>query len=181
MIKAFLDGTYMALGNLQNMLVPFRSDHTIELTNAKAIEIEQSLCASKLRNHLYQKLYLPCCKIFFEDHCDEILQFSIDYQRDMLQIISGIYSQLCGGFKFVLKSAGVNDLITNLKTKEPKSKSISLTTAKTTNSFEVEMLVEMGFSTENAAKALELSNYSFDAALELLLKNKDLFETEVKD
>ena len=56
-----------------------------------------------------------------------------------------------------------------------------MTTAKTTNSFEVEMLVEMGFSTENAAKALELSNYSFDPALELLLKNKDLFETEVKD
>lgn len=73
MIKAFLDGTYMTLGNLQNMLVPFRSEFTHEISGAKAIEIEQSMCATKLRNHLYRQLFLPCCKIFFEEHCDEIL------------------------------------------------------------------------------------------------------------
>lgn len=34
----------------------------------------------------------------------------------------------------------------------------------------------MGFSTEHAEQALQLSNNSFDAALELLLNKKNLFE-----
>jgi hypothetical protein len=36
------------------------------------------------------------------------------------------------------------------------------------------MLVEMGFTSEQAQKALQLSNNSFDAALELLLRKPDL-------
>lgn len=38
------------------------------------------------------------------------------------------------------------------------------------------MLVEMGFDVANCAKALELNNNSFDAALEMLLNKKDIFE-----
>ena len=38
------------------------------------------------------------------------------------------------------------------------------------------MLKDMGFSTEHAQRALQLSNNSFDAALELLLNRKNLFE-----
>lgn len=39
-------------------------------------------------------------------------------------------------------------------------------------SYEVEVLADMGFTHEQATKALQLSNNSFDAALELLLNKK---------
>jgi hypothetical protein len=126
LIKAFIDGTFMSLGNLQNMLVPFKQNPSEELTGVKAIEAEQSLCAAELRNELYRSLYRPCSAIFFDGTGHILLQFSVLYQRDMLEIIASIFSQLCGGFKSALKSSGVLDLINNPKSQGEKAKPISL-------------------------------------------------------
>ena len=166
----------MSLGNLQNMLIPFKQNPSEELTGVKAIEAEQSLCAAELRNELHRSLYRPCSSLFFEGLGHEILQFSRLYQRDMLEIIASIFSQLCGGFKSALKSSGVLDLINNPKNQGTKAKPISLTVGQTAKSIEVDMLVEMGFDVANCAKALELNNNSFDAALEMLLNKKNIFD-----
>lgn len=73
-----------------------------------------------------------------------------------------------------MKSYGITDLIVS-----PKTRGLSGSTPEVgTNakSSDVEMLQEMGFSVEHAQRALQLSNNSFDAALELLLNRPNLVE-----
>jgi hypothetical protein len=110
-IKILLDGAFMGFGNLQNFLVPFKTNLNQEILGQRAVEIEQSACAQRLRNALYDHLFLPCCQMFFQDHEAEILGFTKDYQRDISPVICQIYSQLCGCFKLELKSYGLTDLI----------------------------------------------------------------------
>ena len=105
--------------------------------------------------------------MFFGEHCDEILSFAQDYQRDVSIILCQIYSQLCGGFKHILRQYGLLDLIVSPLILEAKVHPAA--TAAPSKNIDVEMLKEMGFTKEQAIKALELSNNSFDAALELLL------------
>jgi len=67
-IKILLDGAFMGFGNLQNFLVPFKTNLSQEILGQRAVEIEQSACAQRLRNALYDHLFLPCCQMFFQDH-----------------------------------------------------------------------------------------------------------------
>jgi len=133
----------------------------------------------RLRNHLYQDLYIPICKLFFEEHVEEILGFAADYQRDVSQVLCQIYSQLCCGFKQTLRSFGLADLIVSPKVTIDKPE--SAVPASAPKVYEIEMLKEMGFTTDQATKALQLSDNSFDAALELLLSKKVLADLDAKE
>lgn len=44
-IKIFLEGTFMGFGNLQNFLVPFKTDLGDEILGQRPVELEQSVCA----------------------------------------------------------------------------------------------------------------------------------------
>jgi hypothetical protein len=167
----------MGMGNLQNFLVPFKTDLNQILLGAKQVESEQSLCAMRLRNHLYSKLYVPVSKLFFTDYMPEILAFAEDYQRDVSQMLCQIYSQLCGGFKQTLRSIGLTDLIISPKTTDEKTDAVVPSSAPKPMTYEIEVLKQMGFSEEQATKALQLSDSSFDVALELLLNNKVLSDS----
>lgn len=174
-IKPLVEGNFMGMGNLQNFLVPFKSDLTQELLGAKAVESEQSLCAMRLRNMLYEHCYIPVCKLFFEDHMHEILAFAQDYQHDVSHVLCQIYGNLSSGFKQTLRSVGLIDLIVSPQSahEKPEIKTESATKASA-KVYEVEMLKEMGFTEQQATRALQLVDNSFDAALELLLTKKDL-------
>ena len=44
-IKILLDGAFMGFGNLQNFLVPFKTNLDQEILGQRAVELEQSACA----------------------------------------------------------------------------------------------------------------------------------------